>query len=79
MFHAVKSITKKHSKACKEEKKSRNVFDELDSSINPARRQAWTKQEELAMTHRGKHLRIYQVDVKKGMRMMLNVAFYKLK
>jgi hypothetical protein len=78
-LHPVKSTTKKHGKAHKEEKASHDVFDQLDSSIDPARRKAWTKQEELAMTHRGKYLRIYQVDVKKGMRMLSNVAFWKLK
>lgn len=66
MSHSVKSTTKKYGKACKEEQLSRDVFNELDSLIDPATRMAWTKQEELAITHRGKYLRIYQVDVKKG-------------
>lgn len=69
MLHTVKTTARKYGRACKEEKESREVFDELDSSIDTARRKAWTKQEEMAMTHRGKYLSIYQVDIKKGMGM----------
>jgi hypothetical protein len=68
MFCTVNSTVKKYSKACKEEKTSLAIFNELDASADNARRRSWTKQEELAITHRGKYLSIYQVDQQKGIR-----------
>jgi hypothetical protein len=78
MFWTVKSTANKHSKACREQKASLEVFKQLDASIDPARRSSWTKQEQLAMTHRGKHLSIYQVDEKKCIGKLSIIHFHIL-
>jgi hypothetical protein len=59
----VNSLGKKYSKAINEEKESRQVFEDLDSSIDNPTRQKWTKQEHLAMTKRGDFLQIYQAQL----------------
>jgi hypothetical protein len=63
---AVKSLTKKYTRAVKEEKDSQQVFQELDSSVDDPMRQTWSEQERMAFTHRGEHLKIYQVQMNKG-------------
>jgi hypothetical protein len=59
----------------KEEKDSKQVFQELDSSIDDAIRQTWREQEQLAITHRGEHLKIYQVQRSQGQKDIGNLHF----
>jgi hypothetical protein len=62
VFFSQKS-PQKLQKAVQEEAKSHDVFDELDSSISDKTRELWTKQEHMAVTYRGEHLKIYQSQI----------------
>jgi hypothetical protein len=63
---AVKSLIKKYKRAVAQEKDSKQVFQDLDSSVGDIERQTWNEQERLAITNRGDYLKIYQVQIKKG-------------
>jgi hypothetical protein len=61
--HIVRSLTQKLKKALKEETESQRVFKELDSSVDHSTRKTWTKQEHVAMKHRGHHLHVYEAQL----------------
>jgi hypothetical protein len=73
----VKSLTKKHHKALKEEHHTKVVFQELDSLIDKPTREEWSRQESLAITKRGDYLKIYDVQIHKGC-LSMNIFLLRL-
>lgn len=55
----------KYSRTIKGLADTREAFDALTKSLNPALVVAWTKAEKQAMDERGEYLRIYDVNITK--------------
>jgi hypothetical protein len=62
---AVKSLTRKYTKALPAMQQSLDVFTELDQSVDPNLRNVWEEQEHKAMEFQGKFLDIYSVNKEK--------------
>jgi hypothetical protein len=65
-LNPVKSLKKKLKKAVSSQKKSLDVFNALDSSVDQILRQIWLEQEHKASLLRGNHLNIYDVQLDQG-------------
>jgi hypothetical protein len=62
----VNSLKRKYVKALPAMQESLDIFNELDQSVDPEIRKIWEEQERLAVTLRGEHLDVYNVNKEKG-------------
>ena len=62
----VNSLKRNYLKALPAKRESLDIFKELDQSVDPELRKDWEEQERLAMTLRGDHLDVYNVNKEKG-------------
>ena len=68
-------LKSKHVKASKEYKAMKGAFDQLSSSMGKTYVEPWTKEAEKADFKRGDYLKIYGIDLKKGMLNSMHIYF----
>ena len=71
-------LKSKHVKASKEYKAMKGAFDQLSSSMGKTDVELWTKEAEEADFKRGDYLKIYGIDLKKGMLNSMHIYFQKI-
>jgi hypothetical protein len=67
MLNPVKALSVKFKVAKKGLQHTKIAFDDLDSNIQPQIREEWMNLEQIALESRGEHLKIYDINLEKGM------------